>query len=162
MGRGGAIVGLNVVQRRVSTGDIDIPEELASSKEAGNANEDALARSVVGRRSTMLLNAKAGGGGGGGGDGGGGGGGGNGGDAGEAAVGTPTELKWQYADGDGIDFDDPSDVTILKKTAYTNLISGLPYVLLRCSDVNVDWNMCDKARSMVLLSTADKPATAEL
>ena len=81
-------------------------------------------------------------GGGGGGDGGGGGGGGSGGDAGEAAVGTPTELKWQYADGDGIDFDDPSDVTILKKTAYTNLISGLPYVLLRCSDVNVDWNMC--------------------
>lgn len=62
MGRGGAIVGLNVVQRRVSTGDIDIPEELGGSKEAGKDNEDALARSVVGRRSTMLLNAKAGGG----------------------------------------------------------------------------------------------------
>ena len=67
-------------------------------------------------------------------------------------TGTPVELKWQYADGDAIDLADPTDVTILKKMAYTNLISGLPYVLLRCCEVEEDWNMLRIQSKMTSIS----------
>ena len=69
-----------------------------------------------------------------------------------ASAGTPVELKWQYADGDAIDLANPADVIILKKMAYTNLISGLPYVLLRCCIADEEWNMLKIQSKMTSIS----------